>query len=212
MECLTLPDHGHEAQHSGVAVIFGSRPCRLLEERVVLAPFLATSPLIADLHGGGDADQRKPGVRQLACPQIRTGPSRPPAPITTVSQLTDASSFGGDMVRIEAGPGGDFGKGVYAISQAAGANADASFRSSNLPVPINRPGVIYRVDPATGKASVFFDINTVLCPDPSAVSAVYMCCLFPQHRTRELVRHRLRSRRRFFDGRPSMFVTSPQRH
>ena len=27
---------------------------------------------------------------------------------------------------------------------------------------INRPGVIYRVDPATGQASVFFDLNTVI--------------------------------------------------
>ena len=27
---------------------------------------------------------------------------------------------------------------------------------------INRPGVIYRVDPATGKTSVFFDLNTVV--------------------------------------------------
>ena len=62
------------------------------------------------------------------------------------------SSFGGDIVRIKAGPGGDFGKAVYAISRGAGGNTGA----------VNKPGVIYRVDPATGKASVFFDLNTVI--------------------------------------------------
>ena len=35
---------------------------------------------------------------------------------------------------------------------------------------VNRPGVIYRIDPATGKASVFFDLNTVLNQiDPNAL-------------------------------------------
>src|SRR5262249_11863710 len=42
--------------------------------------------------------------------------------------------------------------GVYAISRGAGGNPGA----------VNRPGVIYRVDPVTGKASVFFDLNTVI--------------------------------------------------
>ena len=75
------------------------------------------------------------------------------APATSVSELTPISAFGGDIVRIKAGPGGVFGKGVYAISRGAGDNADGA---------VNRPGVIYRVDPATGKASVFFDLNTVI--------------------------------------------------
>ena len=36
---------------------------------------------------------------------------------------------------------------------------------------VNRPGVIYRIDPATGKASVFFDLNTVLSQiDPNALA------------------------------------------
>src|SRR6185369_14146057 len=85
-------------------------------------------------------------------------------PVTTVNQLTPSSSFGGDIVRIQAGPGGDFGKGVYAISRGAGENANAA----------NRPGVIYRVDPATGKSSVFFDLNTVvsqLTPASSSAAA-----------------------------------------
>ena len=39
------------------------------------------------------------------------------------------------------------------------------------PGAVNRPGVIYRIDPATGKASVFFDLNTVLSQiDPNALA------------------------------------------
>src|SRR5208283_3969553 len=65
------------------------------------------------------------------------------APITSVAELTPLSSFGGDIVRLAAGPGGVFGNGLYAISRGAGGNPDA----------VNRPGVIYRIDPATGQAS-----------------------------------------------------------
>ncbi len=74
------------------------------------------------------------------------------APITSVAELTSNSSFGGDIVNIAPGPGGVFGDAVYAISRGAGGNTSA----------VNRPGVIYRVNPATGQASVFFDLNTVL--------------------------------------------------
>ena len=44
------------------------------------------------------------------------------APITSVSELTPASSFGGDIVTIAAGPGGVFGNAIYAISRGAGDN------------------------------------------------------------------------------------------
>jgi hypothetical protein len=127
------------------------------------------------------------------------------AGFTSVGELTPLTVFGGDMVQIAAGPGGDFGKGVYAISRGAGANADPNFRAAGLPAPINRPGVIYRVDPATGKASVFFDLNTVLNQiDPGAPAGNgalpstglvnwYSIAFDPQG---------------VFDGRPSMFVTS----
>ena len=78
-----------------------------------------------------------------------------------MAELTPLSSFGGDIVRIKAGPGGVFGNGLYAISRGAGSNTNA----------VNRPGVIYRVDPATGKASVFFDLNTVMNQiDPNALT------------------------------------------
>ena len=113
-----------------------------LEERVVLAPFLATSPLTAVFTAAATPTNENLGFVSLE-PAALDGTFPSPAPLTSVSQLTDSSSFGGDIVRIEAGPGGDFGKGVYAISRGGGANLNA----------INRPGVIYRVDPATGKAS-----------------------------------------------------------
>src|SRR4051812_2564681 len=59
------------------------------------------------------------------------------APITSVAELTPNASFGGDIVNIAPGPGGVFGSDVYAISRGAGGNTSA----------INRPGVIYRVNP-----------------------------------------------------------------
>ena len=109
------------------------------------------------------------------------------------------------MVRIEAGPGGDFGKGVYAISRGAGDNADPSFRDPAIPTPINRPGVIYRVDPATGKASVFFDLNTVLnqidpgaTPGNGALPTTGLLNWYDLAFDPEGV----------FDGRPSLFVSS----
>ena len=77
------------------------------------------------------------------------------APITSVSELTPISSFGNQIVTIAAGPGGVFGEDVYAITRGPGDNAD-------LPGTVNNPGVIYRVDPATGQASVFFDLNSVI--------------------------------------------------
>ncbi len=107
-----------------------------------------------DVHGGRDPDERRPRNRHGLARTRRRRPSTRTAPITSVSELTPISSFGGDIVTIAAGPGGVFGNDVYAISRGAGDNADAG--------AINRPGVIYRVDPATGKASVFFDLNTVL--------------------------------------------------
>ena len=116
-----------------------------------------------------------------------------------MNQLTPIASFGGDIVRIEAGPGGAFGNYVYAISRGAGENAGAA----------NRPGVIYRVDPATGKTSVFFDLNTVVTqltpPSADASNSVstasglvnwYDLAFDPEG---------------YFDGKPSLFVASVDR-
>ena len=107
-----------------------------------------------------------------------------------MAELTPLSSFGGDIVRIKAGPGGVFGNGLYAISRGAGSNTNA----------VNRPGVIYRVDPATGKASVFFDLNTVMNQlDPNALTTDGVNpaanSLGASIGVRQLVRHRVRSGR-----------------
>src|SRR4051812_5276023 len=165
-----------------------------LEERLVLAPFLATSPLTAVFTAATTPTNENLGSVSLQPAELDgTFPSA--ASITSVSQLTSSSSFGGDIVRIEAGPGGDFGKGVYAISRGGGANLNA----------INRPGVVYRVDPATGKSSVFFDLNTVIgAIEPGATAANslgtqtglvnwYDLSFDPEG---------------YFDGRPSLFIST----
>ena len=125
-----------------------------LEDRCLLAPVLATvsqtvtaTPVTTPPPPDGVV------VQNIA---ITAGDlASSPAPITTVSQLTPISAFGNDVVRIKAGPGGEFGKGVYAISRGGGGN-------SLIPGTVNRPGVIYRVDPTTGQSMVFFDLNTVI--------------------------------------------------
>ncbi len=165
-----------------------------LEIREVLTPVLATFPTSATFT----ANAGTPSVGNVTITTQTTGTSTfaSAAPFTSVSQLTPINQFGGDIVRIEAGPGGDFGKGIYAVSRGAGSNTGA----------INRPGVIYRVDPATGKASVFFDLNTVIPQlNPSATSAAnsagtgtglvnwYDVTFDPEG---------------YFDGRSSMFVST----
>ncbi|WP_165227215.1 hypothetical protein [Aquisphaera insulae] len=131
-----------------------------LEDRCLLAPYVPTFPFTATFTAATTPTNALLGTVTVAATTTGTNVSSP-APITSVSELTPVSSFGGDIVRIKAGPGGDFGKGVYAISRGAGGNTGA----------INRPGVIYRVDPATGKSSVFFDLNTVMSQiDPNALS------------------------------------------
>ena len=54
------------------------------------------------------------------------------APITSVSELTPISSFGGDIVAIAAGPGGVFGNVIYAISRGGGDNTASG--------AVNHPG------------------------------------------------------------------------
>ena len=105
------------------------------------------------------------------------------------------------MCRSRRGPGGVFGEDVYAIcARGAGANAANG--------AVNNPGVIYRVDPATGKASVFFDLNTVtsqIDPGQTAANSVgastglvnwYNITFDPEG---------------YFNGQPAMFVTSVDR-
>ncbi len=122
-----------------------------LEERRMPAPVVALYPLQAVFTPAPTPTNTDLGSvvvsENTAAATLDTA-----APVTSVAELTSNSSFGGDIVNIEPGPGGVFGDDVYAISRGAGGNSDA----------INRPGVIYRVNPATGQTSVFFDLNTVL--------------------------------------------------
>src|SRR5271157_10731 len=132
-----------------------------LEQRCLLAPYVTVFPVTATFTATTtpttNADLGEITVAQnTTATNISTS-----APITSVAELTPLSSFGGDIVRLAAGPGGVFGNGLYAISRGAGGNTSA----------VNRPGVIYRIDPATGQASVFFDLNTVLSQiDPNALA------------------------------------------
>jgi hypothetical protein len=128
-----------------------------LEQREVLAPVISTQVYATTFTADNSAPSGTVSVTGTAYDQSAAG-------FTSVTKLADRAQFGGDMVRIQAGPGGDFGKGVYAISRGAGSNTSA----------VNNPGVIYRVDPATGKASTFFDLNTMIQKienDPNATAA-----------------------------------------
>ncbi len=161
-----------------------------LEERQLLAPFVSTNAPTVTFTAA-----TTPTNGNLGSVAITQGAAlaSSAAGFTSVSALTFNNAFGGDMVRIEAGPGGDFGKSVYAVSRGAGGNTAA----------INRPGVIYRVDPATGKASIFFDLNTVL--NASASNSLgaetglvnwYDIAFDPEG---------------YFDGKTSMFVSTVDR-
>jgi hypothetical protein len=177
-----------------------------LEERFLLSaaapfsePFLATGPLTTTFTPAATPTNPFLGDVTINAPISTTYPGQ--EPVTTVNELTPTTSFGGDIVRIEAGPGGAFGNDVYAISRGAGDNT--SFGA------VNRPGVIYRVDPATGKASIFFDLNTVVnqLQPPTATAANslgtatglvnwYDLSFDPEG---------------YFDGKPSLFVATVDR-
>jgi len=183
-----------------------------LEDRCLLTPVVAVTPVTAVFVPAAT----QPANTTTGAVQITEGnpdagfPSD--APFTSVSELTPISSFGGDIVQIQAGPGGVFGNAVYAISRGAGDNGLSSTSNLNSTTPpptvtsaINRPGVIYRVDPATGKTNVFFDLNTVISqvnPNATPGNSVgtstglvnwYSIAFDPEG---------------YFNGTPSMFVSS----
>ncbi len=125
-----------------------------LEKRAMMAPVVATFPLTASFTPAATPTFSDLGTVSVGVNTSVTNVGTM-SPITSVSELTPISSFGNQIVTIAAGPGGVFGNGVYAITRGPGDNAD-------LPNTVNNPGVIYRVDPATGQASVFFDLNSVI--------------------------------------------------
>ncbi len=167
----------------------------LLETRQLLAPYVVTSPIAATFTAATTPTNADLGTVSITSSTATGAVSA--APLVSVGELTPISQFGNDIVQIAAGPGGAFGNGIYAISRGAGDNASIG--------AINRPGVIYRVDPATGKASVFFDLNTVINqiePGGNAGNSMgastglvnwYSITFDPNG---------------YFDGTPSMFVAS----
>jgi hypothetical protein len=167
---------------------------QILEDRQLLAPVLTTTVSVPTFTPLANQPNTQ-NLGNVTFTQIPVTDSS--APYTSVSLFASNSEFGGDIVRIKAGPGGDFGEDLYAISRGAGDNAALG--------AINRPGVIYRFDPATGKASVFFDLNTVISqlePGGTAANSVsaasglvnwYDIAFDPEG---------------YFDGKPSMFVSS----
>ena len=161
-----------------------------LEERLVMAPVLATAVRTAVFTAA-----TAPTNTNLGTVAITTTPLvNSPAPLTSVSEFATNAQFGGDIVKIAAGPGGEFGSGLYAISRGAGANTSA----------INKPGVIYRLDPATGKASIFFDLNTVvnqLEPGATAATSVGTSTGLVNWYTLAF------DNEGYFDGKPSLFVS-----
>ncbi len=130
-----------------------------LERRSMMAPVVAVFPLTASFTASTAATPVNTDLGTVTVSEntAATGLNGM-APVTSVSELTPLSSFGNQIVTIAAGPGGVFGKGVYAITRGSGDNNGQGGR----PQGINNPGVIYRVDPATGNASVFFDLNSVI--------------------------------------------------
>lgn len=177
----------------------------LLETKQLLAPILTTGTTDVTLVPVANSNNTAFIFRQ----QFTQGGVDSAAEQTSVSMLTSLSQFGGDMVRIEAGPGGDFGRGVYAISRGA-----PGFRDPNSPVPINKPGMIYRVDPATGETSPFFDLGSVMSQLPQVPPDTTPT---RQDGSNGVVAEATGLKNwyditfdleGYFDGRPSMFVSS----
>ncbi len=167
-----------------------------LEDRALLTPYLTVNQTTATFTAA--ATPTNPFLGTVTVTQ-GAAVATSAAPFVSVSQFAPSSAFGGDIVRIEAGPGGDFGRSIYAISRG---DNDASTTPATLG---GNPGIIYRLDPATGIAQQFFDLNTVISQiEPGGTAAAsggaatglvnwYDLSFDPEG---------------YFDGRPSLFVSS----
>jgi len=86
-----------------------------LEKRCLLAPYLPLYPVTATFTAATTPTNADLGTVVVASNTAATNLTSA-APITSVAETTPLSSFGGDMVRLKAGPGGVFGNGLYAGS------------------------------------------------------------------------------------------------
>jgi hypothetical protein len=160
-----------------------------------MAPIVATNAFTATFTAAAVPTNADLGTVTIASVPLTTAP----APLTSVALVTPIAAFGGDNVTIQAGPGGDFGSGVYAITRG---HLDAN---GNL---VGTPGVIYRIDPATGRATTFFDLNTVvnqLEPGANASNSLGNSTGFVNWYSMTFDAEGI------FDGKPSLFVSSVDR-
>ena len=182
-----------------------------LEDKLVMAPVVSSTFLTAAFTAAATPTNANLGTVAVTAAARTTSP----APITSVTEFAPNSEYGGDIVQIAAGPGGDFGKGVYAISRGAGENANAANRAPGTPAPVNHPGAIYRIDPATGKASLFFDLNSVVSQiNPATTSSNQISPNAPAGNNLGTATGLVNwysitfDPEGTFDGKPSMFVSS----
>ena len=86
-----------------------------LEERKLLAPFVVVAPDVVTLVPLANPPANTVGgsvtVTQDVVPATAST-FESAAPLTSVAEFAPLSEFGGDIVRIQAGPGGDFGSGL----------------------------------------------------------------------------------------------------
>ncbi len=165
-----------------------------LEDRLVMAPVVTSTFRTAVFTPARTPTNAFLGTVTVAQTPLTNAPS----PVTSVSEFATNAQFGGDIVKIKAGPGGEFGKGLYAISRGAGSNTNA----------LNKPGVIYRLDPATGRSSLFFDLNSVISQlEPGATAAASVGASTGLVNWYDLAF----DNEGYFDGKPSLFVSTADR-
>ena len=148
-------------------------------------------PLTGGVHGGDDADEHGPGDRH------------------------GLGEHGGDHSRHDGadhvGVGADAdlvvrrryrhdrGRARRSIRRTMSTRSHAVRATMRPTVRSTDPGVIYRVDPATGQASVFFDLNTVISQiDPGNATPTTPAAnglLGRRDGAGQLVQHHLRFRR-----------------
>ena len=92
-----------------------------LEKRALMAPIVATYPLTVSFTAAATPTNSDLGSVTVS-ENTTAATIDTMAPITSVSELTPVSAFGGQIVTIAAGPGGVFGKDVYAITRGPGDN------------------------------------------------------------------------------------------
>ena len=154
MECLSHPDRGRAAQRS-VVVAISSSIDRFRWKRGPDGPDRRDVSADGELHGTRRRRRTRTWGPSTVSENTTATSLDTMAPITSVSELTPDSSFGGRDRHDRGRPRRRLRRGCLCDHTRSRATTPARARSTD-------PGVIYRVDPATGQASVFFDLNSVI--------------------------------------------------